>query len=134
MQVPHQPLSADLNLDELKHRWLALANGHPPEWIASYVASPGAACVVTTTGYGEGGEPCSAWLESMAEVPYWAFALAKSSLDDVGEWPLVGMQVEYALLDYEQHRDPGQALAEIVAAIKTVWNEVEVVYVGEGRQ
>lgn len=118
-------------LEERRCRWLALADQHPPEWLASYVSSGQASCVVVTE-HGGGGEPCMACLESMEDLPYWAFALAKSYLDDVGEWPLLGMSVEYALLDYESHGDPERALEEIMATIQSVWCDVAVRFVGMG--
>lgn len=125
----------EISFEEKRIRWLALANIHPPESLATYVASKNASVVVVTGGHGvEGDVPGSAYLESMDDVPFWAFALAKSYLDDVGEWPLVGMHAEYALLDYTEHKDPKRALTEIMAAIKRVWSDVEVVFIGEGKQ
>ncbi|HIJ84167.1 MAG: hypothetical protein HW380_3845 [Magnetococcales bacterium] len=120
-----------VSLEDKRSQWLAIARGRPPEWLASYVASPQASCVVVTRQ--EGSEPCSAYLERMEDVPYWAFVLAKSYLDDVGEWPLSGMQTEYALLEYGEHGDCQRALTEIMATIRPVWGDVEVIFVGEGK-
>ncbi len=125
----------EITFEEKRIRWLALGNKHPPEWLARYVASENAPVVVVTGGHGVGADvPSSAYLDAMDDVPFWAFALAKSYLDDVGEWPLVGMHAEYALLDYTEHKDPERALMEIITTIKRVWHDVEVVFVGEGRQ
>ncbi|MBF0110888.1 MAG: hypothetical protein HQL76_17110 [Magnetococcales bacterium] len=125
-------MTFDARMEEKRHFWLALANRHPPEWFATYVAAPGAGCAVVTR-HGVENEPCCAWLERMEDVPFWAFALAKSYLDDVGEWPLTGMAVEMALLAYEQHQNPEMAVNEIITALRSVWNEVEVVRMGMGR-
>lgn len=125
-------VSDEASVEEKWGKWLALIGGHPPEWLASYVESPQASCMVVT-GHGAGMEQRTACLDRLEDIPYWALALAKAYLDDVGEWPLQGMHAEYALLDYELHRDPRRALTEIIAAIKPVWPDVEVIYAGDAR-
>ncbi|MBF0423968.1 MAG: hypothetical protein HQL73_13355 [Magnetococcales bacterium] len=120
-------------IEEKRLRWLTLAANRPPEWLATYVASPTASTVVVTGGQETGDLPCSAYLESMDDVPYWGLALAKSYLDDAGEWPLLGMHVEYALMEYTEHGDPERALMEIVSTIRKVWSDVNVLFVGEGK-
>ncbi|MEO5362186.1 MAG: hypothetical protein H7838_00975 [Magnetococcus sp. DMHC-8] len=121
-----------LSPEERLIRWLALARPLPPEELAALVVSPQARWTVIT----EVGGPASpvrqtAYLESMDDLPCWAFALAKSYLDDVGEWPLFGMATEQALDEWETHRDPGRAVRDILASVKPVWPDLEVIYVGE---
>lgn len=113
-------------------RWLATARTMPPEALASLVESPQAHWVVIT----ETGDPphtvrMTAYLNEEADLPFWAFALAKSYLDDVGEWPLFGIATEQALIAWEEHQDPTRSVWEILASVKPVWPDLEVVYVGE---
>lgn len=113
-------------------RWLAIAKTMPPEQLASLVESPQAHWVVIT----ETGDPphtvrLTAYLNTQEDLPFWAFALAKSYLDDVGEWPLFGMGTEQALIAWEEHQDPIRAVGEMLASVKPVWPDLEVVFVGE---
>ena len=124
--------SALLSPEERHARWLAMASGLPPEQLATIVTSPQASWVVITQSGGTvDAVRRTAYLESSADLPCWAFVLAKSYLDDVGEWPLFGMATEQALGKWEEHQDPVRAVQEILASIKPVWPDLEVVYVGE---
>ncbi|MBF0143308.1 MAG: hypothetical protein HQL57_11200 [Magnetococcales bacterium] len=115
-----------------RQRWLSLAKANPPEWLAAFVESPRARWVVVTEeGSGRHLVRRSAYLLDIEDLPYWAFALAKCYLDDVGEWPLFGMQAEAALQDFADHQDPLLAVPRILAAIKPVWPDVVVTFVGE---
>ncbi|MBF0283669.1 MAG: hypothetical protein HQL51_04330 [Magnetococcales bacterium] len=114
------------------HRWLAMTQGQPPEWIASFTQSPRAPWVVVTEDGPENDrQRRAARLDEAEEIPYWAFALAKSYLDDVGEWPLFGMEAETALDAYEIHGEIAQATREIIHAVHSVWPDVEVIFIGE---
>lgn len=118
--------------EELQHKWLSLAKNHPPEWLAAVVESTQAHWVViTANGPLNARIHSTAYLEHKEDLPFWAFALAKSYLDDVGEWPLYGMHAELALLEWEQHEDHHRAVRDILAAVLPVWPELEVVFVGE---
>ncbi|MBF0400634.1 MAG: hypothetical protein HQL80_07815 [Magnetococcales bacterium] len=113
-------------------RWLAIARTMPPEQLAALVESPQARWVVIT----ESGEVphkvrLTAYLDRQEALPFWAFALAKSYLDDVGEWPLFGMATEQALVAWEEHQDALRSVAEILASVKPVWPDLDVVFVGE---
>ncbi len=117
---------------ERQHRWLAMAKNRPPEWLAAHVASPAATwAAVTETGDGNNRQRLTAYLQDRADLPYWAFALAKSYLDDVGEWPLWGMNTEMALAELENHGDPLRAAREILETVKPVWSDLDLVFVGE---
>ncbi|MEO5345788.1 MAG: hypothetical protein H7834_05340 [Magnetococcus sp. YQC-9] len=113
------------------HRWLALAEDHPPEWLANHMESPAARWVVVSEdGPAEARERYVAYLEDQEDLPFWAFALAKGFLDDVGEWPLFGMPIEEALNALEEHGDPERAVHEILAGIKPVWPDFRLIHVG----
>ncbi|GAB0057506.1 hypothetical protein SIID45300_01835 [Candidatus Magnetaquicoccaceae bacterium FCR-1] len=113
------------------HRWLALAAEHPPEWLAAVVESPTAKWVVVSEDGPEADrQRYVAYLNDLDDLPYWAFALAKGYLDDVGEWPLFGLPVEEALNALEEHGDPLRAVREILAGIKPVWPDFRVMHVG----
>lgn len=128
-------MTATSQLPQERHyRWLALAKEKPPEWLAGFVESRTANWVVIT----ENGSPVdrnrlSAYLDAAEDLPFWAFALAKSYLDDVGEWPVFGLNTEQALDAYEEHQDPVQAVQEILATVKPVWADLEVIYAGPER-
>lgn len=121
--------------------WLAIAKHHPPEWLASYVESPKASwAVVTENGPDIDRERNTAYLQRFQEAPYWAFALAKSYLDDVGEWPLAGVKTELTLAQYEERLEQGEeenhsnierAVREILNTVKPVWPELDVIFTGE---
>ena len=118
---------------EARHaRWLAIAHSMPPEQLAALVESSQAHWVVIT----ETGDPphttrLTAYLNAQEDLPFWAFALAKSYLDDVGEWPLSGIATEQALVAWEEHQDPIRSVWEILASVKPIWPDLEVIYVGE---
>ncbi|MBF0446953.1 MAG: hypothetical protein HQL67_02010 [Magnetococcales bacterium] len=132
------------NASEQRLYWLAVAKNHPPEWLAAYVESPTASWVIVTeNGPKIRRERRTAYLSRWQEAPYWAFALAKSYLDDVGEWPLAGIKTELTLTLYEESRsavdldDPQmvkQAVRDILGTVKQIWPELEVVFVGEEQQ
>ncbi len=118
--------------EESYHRWLNLAKNQPPEWVASYMEAPSARWVVVTeNGPAEARQRMTAYLKDPNDLPYWAFALAKSFLDDVGEWPLFGMFVEQALFALDEHHDPLLSVREILTQIKPVWSDLDVIFVGE---
>ncbi|MBF0624377.1 MAG: hypothetical protein HQL82_06175 [Magnetococcales bacterium] len=114
-----------------QHRWLAIGASHHPEEVAAWVESPQAAWqVVTEEGPEADRRVYTARLEEREDLPYWAYALAKAFLDDVGEWPLFGFMTEAALADYEDHGDPERAVDEILATVHPVWPEVRVRSIG----
>jgi hypothetical protein len=129
------------NSAERKLFWLAIAKNHPPEWLAAYIEAPNAPWVVVTeNGPTIQRQRSTAYLLRWQEAPYWAYALAKSYLDDVGEWPLAGIKTELVLARYEellqQEQKETMALAqettqEILATVKQVWPELDVIYSGE---
>lgn len=122
----------EVHPEERHQRWLARARALPPEGLASVVQSPGARwAAVTETGDPGDRVRLTAYLEDPEDLPYWAFALARSYLDDVGEWPLYGMHTEMALADLERHKDPLRAVREILKTVQPVWADLEVVFVGE---
>ena len=124
--------AASITPEERQIRWLAVARSCPPEQLAAMVASPQARwTVVTETGGAADKVRRTAYLNSLEDLPFWAFALAKSYLDDVGEWPLFGMATEQALSRWEEHLDPLRAVRELLASVHPVWPDLEVVYVGE---
>ena len=117
---------------ERQQRWLGIAKTMPPEELAAFVESGHPRWVVITeTGGLLDRIRRTAYLNSSQDLPYWAFALAKSFLDDVGEWPLFGLQTELAFDDWEEHQDPIRAVREILASVKPVWSDLDVLYVGE---
>lgn len=117
------------------HRWLALSSTLPPEQLAAFVESPEAGWVVVTeTGEIRARIRLTAYLNDRLDLPHWAFALAKSYLDDVGEWPLFGLDTELAFSAWEEHQDPVRAVQEILATVKPVWPDLDVCHVGEERQ
>ncbi len=125
-------LDEEIGFKERLVRWKVLAKGHPPEWLASYVASPGSRwTVITQEGHGHALKRRTAYLKTREDMPCWAFELARSYLDDVGEWPLYGMKSEAALFAYEEHQEPERAVREILTGIEPVWPDVRVLYVGE---
>lgn len=132
MDEPMEGEMAEENLPvERRQRWLGLTLDMPPEEIAAWVDGPDARwSVVTEEGEGPSLERRTAFVSAREELPYWAFALAKSYLDDVGEWPLFGFAAEAALADYEEHQDPVRAVHEILASVLPVWPDVRVVFVG----
>lgn len=128
--LPSSPTS-----EERLALWLSITRALPPEQLAALVVSPQARwAVTTTTGGTTDTVHLTAYLESIDDLPFWAFALAKSYLDDVGEWPLFGMATERALDLLEEHRDPVRAVREILATVKPVWPDLEVLYIGEEKQ
>ncbi|MBF0461593.1 MAG: hypothetical protein HQL87_09370 [Magnetococcales bacterium] len=128
-ETTEQPSSSP---EERQIRWLAIARTRPPEQLAALVASPQARwTVVTETGGLSDKVRRTAYLDTLEDLPFWAFALAKSYLDDVGEWPLFGMATEQALSLWEEHLDPIRAVREILASVHPVWPDLAVVYVGE---
>lgn len=137
--MKHQPKTDTPTMNEMTpvpeeryQRWLALGKDQPPEWLASYIESPTAHwAIVTENGPKEDRQRLTAYLQDPQDLPYWAFALAKSYLDDVGEWPLFGMLVEAALHSLEDHADPLRSVREILAQVKPVWSDLDVVYLGE---
>ena len=117
---------------ERQQRWLAISRTMPPEELASIVESGHPRWVVITeTGGSLDRIRRTAYLNSSKDFPYWAFALAKSFLDDVGEWPLFGLHTEMAFDSWEEHQDPVRAVQEMLASIKPVWPDLEVIYVGQ---
>lgn len=129
MAQDHLPPEARL------HKWLGIGSQLPPEALAAHVEADTAHWVVVT----EEGPPAdrrrhTAYLLDGEDLPFWAFALAKSWLDDVGEWPLYGMHAEDALEAYIEHGNVERAVREIVAAITPVWPDVEILYVGEEKE
>lgn len=134
--------------------WLAVAEGQPPERFSAYIEDPSAPwTIVTENGPALQKERYSAYLLRWEEAPYWAFALAKSYLDDVGEWPLTGIETEWALLQFEQQREQRaqeegetegegetenealtlmiqEAVRTILHTVKRVWPDLEVIYAG----
>ncbi|MEO5340162.1 MAG: hypothetical protein H7837_06550 [Magnetococcus sp. MYC-9] len=134
METLTESLSCPPSPAERLARWLAMAHPMPPEQLAAMVESPQAAWMVVT----ESGGPhdkvrYTACLDNREDLPCWAFALAKSYLDDVGEWPLSGMATELAFHAWEDHQDPIRGVREILASIQPVWPDMEVVYAGEKR-
>ena len=112
---------------ERYYQWLQRAEGHPPEWLANYIASPQAKWIVTTAdGQMPDRRHAMARLESETDLPYWAFVLAKSYLDDVGEWPLFGMNAEQALEEFADHGNASRAVREILHSVLPVWPDVTV--------
>ncbi len=126
------PEREPLSPEERRARWLAIGGTLPPEQLAAWVESPQARwAVITETGGPADTTRLTAYLNSPDDWPFWSFALAKSYLDDVGEWPLFGMATEQALEEWEEHRDPGRAVREILASVQPVWPDLRVVYVGQ---
>ncbi len=133
--------STPQNAAERRMYWLAIAKNHPPEWLASYVQSPQAPwAIVTENGPAQRRERNTAYLLRWQEAPYWAFALAKSYLDDVGEWPLTGIHTEVVLAHFEDNLEESgvddmdlveKAVRDILATVKPIWPELEVVFTGE---
>ena len=129
------------NSSERRLYWLAIAKNHPPEWLAAYIETTDSCwAVVTENGPAIQRQRNTAYLQRWQESPYWAFALAKSYLDDVGEWPLAGIQTELALAGFEERLEQGeeessanieQAVREILASVQQVWPELEMVFIGE---
>ncbi|MBF0341989.1 MAG: hypothetical protein HQL95_13660 [Magnetococcales bacterium] len=114
------------------HRWLGLSREHPPEWLAGYLESPTARWVVVTEdGPEEDRQKFVAYLNDATDLPYWAFALAKAFLDDVGEWPLFGLPVEEALHAFDEHGDPLRGVREILEGIRPIWPDFKVIHAGE---
>lgn len=118
-----------------RQRWLHIARNHPPEALASHLSSPESDWVVVTE---EGPEidrvRRAAYLDDPDDLPYWAFALAKLYLDDVGEWPLYGMQAEAALLTWESNPDPDhlvETVRAILASVTPVWPDLKVLSIGK---
>ncbi|MBF0371497.1 MAG: hypothetical protein HQL52_18815 [Magnetococcales bacterium] len=138
MQDSEAQETTEISVDPLERRmrWLGRAKGKPPEWLATFVESPQAGWVVVTE---EGEKPHevrrSAYLEEPAELPFWAFVVAKAYLEDVGEWPLYGMNTEMALDTFIEggELDPASAVRQILATVKPVWPDLEVVFVGRER-
>ncbi|MEO5376281.1 MAG: hypothetical protein H7832_00625 [Magnetococcus sp. DMHC-6] len=118
--------------EERLARWFGIAKDRPPEWLTTFMDSSKAHWVVITE---EGGEAdhrrSSAFLEQVEDLPYWAFVLAKSYLDDVGEWPLFGMKAEMALNEFLDHHDPILAVREILSSIETVWPDFSITFIGK---
>jgi hypothetical protein len=129
------------NASQRRIYWLAIAKNHPPEWLASYIESPQSRwAIVTENGPANQRERNSAYIQHWQDAPYWAFALAKSYLDDVGEWPLTGIKTELTLANFEEllEQDGGenkettqQAIRDILDTVKPVWPELDVVFSGE---
>lgn len=112
--------------------WTRLAEGQPPEAWAAFEASPTAPWIVIT----EDGPPLDRHryrcrLEQAEDLPCWAFVLARSYLEEIGEWPLCAPAAEFALAAWEEHQDHERAVREIMATVLPVWPEVTVVYVGD---
>lgn len=120
---------------ERQHRWLAIAQTMPPEQLAAFIESTQACWVVITeTGGPKDRVRLTAYLNELDDLPFWAFALAKSYLDDVGEWPLFGMQTELAFSFWEEHQDPLRAVQEILTSVKPVWSDLDVIYAGKEKR
>ncbi|MBF0357629.1 MAG: hypothetical protein HQL70_03410 [Magnetococcales bacterium] len=129
------------NATERRIYWLAIAKHHPPEWLASYVESQKANLVIVTeNGPAIQKERSSAYLENIEDAPYFAFALAKSYLDDVGEWPLAGIATELALVNFEEQiikdgktdiTTVEQSVRAILKTVQPIWPELDVVFFGE---
>ena len=120
---------------ESHQRWLAIGKTMPPEQLAAIVESPQAPWAVTTVTGGEYDRTrLTAYLNQAEQLPFWAFALAKSYLDDVGEWPLFGMHTELAFHTWQDHQDPIRAVHEILASVKPVWPDLEVLYAGKEKR
>ncbi|MBF0152781.1 MAG: hypothetical protein HQL64_03450 [Magnetococcales bacterium] len=118
--------------EERHQRWLAIGRERPPEWLASHVDSPKARWVVSIEEGPDNDRQChTAYLDDQADLPHWAYALAKAYLDDVGEWPLFGMRADVAMADYADHNDPPRAVRDILAAIHPVWPDVTILHIGE---
>ncbi|MBF0097617.1 MAG: hypothetical protein HQM04_14045 [Magnetococcales bacterium] len=113
-------------------RWLAVGRTLPPEGLATLreVEESGWR-VVTASGDALSRSEQVACLREQADLPFWAFALAKSYLDDVGEWPLFGMATEQALAAYAEHRDVLRAVQELLVSVQAVWPDVQLVRVEE---
>lgn len=121
--------------EERQHRWLAISRTMPPEQFAAFVESPQARwTIITETGGLHDRVRLTAYLNESEDLPFWAFALAKSYLDDVGEWPLFGMETEHTLSLWEEHKDPARAVQEILASVKPVWPDLKVLYTGEEKR
>ncbi|MGN7610636.1 hypothetical protein ACQZV8_00970 [Magnetococcales bacterium HHB-1] len=115
------------------YQWLGRTKKEPPEEIASWIASSSAHwSVIIEAGPKLNRQRYTAYLEEPEDLPYWAFMVAKSFLNDVGEWPLFGMHTELALQNYEEaeEQDPERAVYEIIATIHPVWPDVTVLFVG----
>lgn len=126
MEPPEIPLEGRLA------RWMAQTIGQPPETLANHIASPTASWVVVTTDGPEiDPQRHTAYLDEEADLPCWAYVLAKSFLDDVGEWPVFGMAADNALANWEDHQDASRAVREILATVQPVWPEVTMLYVGK---
>ncbi|MBF0308167.1 MAG: hypothetical protein HQL56_01400 [Magnetococcales bacterium] len=124
-----------MNREERYHHWLQLAV-LPPEVLANHSDSAGEEWIVVTA---EGDPPDRqhhmARLASSEDLPYFAFALAKSYLEDVGEWPLFGMKAEDALASWEESSaEPREAVRTILASVHPVWPDVELLFAGPARE
>lgn len=121
--------------EERHHRWLAISRTMPPEQLAVFVASSQARWVVITEIGGSSDRVRStAYLDELEDLPFWAFALAKSYLDDVGEWPLFGMHTEGALDAWAEHQDAIRAVREILDSVKPVWSDLDLLFAGEEKR
>ncbi|WP_085442165.1 hypothetical protein [Magnetofaba australis] len=110
-----------------KTLWLVRGENAAPETLASWSDGPQARwSVVIEDGPEIDRKRYLACLSDQLDLPFWAFAVAKAYLDDVGEWPLFGMAAEVALESYEEHQDIDLAVREIIAAVHPVWPEVTV--------
>jgi hypothetical protein len=113
-------------------RWLAVGRTLAPEGLAALRQVEGSGWrVVTASGDALSRTERVACLQEQADLPFWAFALAKSYLDDVGEWPLFGMATEQALAAYEEHHDALRAVQELLATVQPVWPDVQLVQIEE---
>ncbi|MEO5365070.1 MAG: hypothetical protein H7831_01675 [Magnetococcus sp. WYHC-3] len=113
-------------------QWLELAGRMPPEALASHIQADDAAWVVVTEqGDAPDVQRHTAYLSEAADLPFWAFALAKSYLDDVGEWPLTGLATESALERVLADGLEGDAAVRLIlGTLEPVWPDVRVVFVG----
>nr|CRH05871.1 conserved protein of unknown function [Candidatus Magnetococcus massalia] len=112
--------------------WLHRCEGMPPEQVAAWQEPPPARWqVVIEDGPQLKRQRYIAQLAQQEDLPFWAYALAKAYLDDVGEWPLFGFQADHALTLFEDHGDTERAVRDVMAAIKGVWPDVEVIFIGQ---
>ncbi|MBF0180269.1 MAG: hypothetical protein HQM03_09620 [Magnetococcales bacterium] len=132
MRELHQESMTPITHEERMQRWLAIAKERFPEQLAAHLdPHPAHWVAITENGPPEDRQRFTAYLRDPLDLPYWAFVLAKSYLDDVGEWPLFGMFVEQALSQWEEHGDPLRAVREILAQVKPVWSDLDLIHVGE---